>query len=236
MDIVIPFEHSINNDEELRYALRSAEKWIPMVDRVIIAGPAPVWEHQNLIVLDLDNTSRNKAVFANKNQVVKLLRACDSGEVGNNFIILHDDNFLMKPFLHDTYYHCGDNWYGTGWYAETEKNTRLHFSMREQLIKNFDVHAPHAVNRDEFIKAMREVNWNKPYGYCIKTLYGGYCNIEGDLCNDLKFRSGILDYTDIIGRAEQNPFFSISDTAFKLDVKLAIKNLYPNPSRYEVQN
>jgi hypothetical protein len=227
MDVVIPFQHSINRDEELRYALRSMEAWFTgAVDHVYIIGDAPRWEHQNLRHVPMPN--RPQVWYRDFNQFVKIAAGCELS-TSDQILILHDDNFLLSPFSPDTYYHQGHTWNGSGDYAKTEANTRFLFA---DPIFNYDVHAPHVVNRKLFLDIVGRLDWMRPYGYCIKTVYGATLDLPGVYHDDRKF--GAAWATDYLEReTDGRAFFSISDTAWKGDVIKFIKRLYPEESRYE---
>lgn len=227
IDIVIPFKKSINKDDELRYTLRSIELFCPEAGQIFIYGDTPRWNYKRLNVIpyyDIPGYFWKERNIANK-----LLQACENNLISKNFIIFHDDNFLLKPFSWWEYYHKGNLWDGRGYYAETEKNTLDLFGNHS--INNFDLHAPHLVNKSKLYDALNyPSNWGTmKYGYCIKTLYGVIYNIPGTYISDYKLRiyqSGWQRYI------EDRPFFSIGDFPW-IEMKKDMEDIYPKKSKYE---
>lgn len=232
MDIVIPFKHSINGDEELRYTLRSMEVHLFGAEHVWIIGDAPKWLYkaENLTIIPhLDLYPEEK--FRDRNMVNKLLTARSISDIPEVFLVGHDDNFILAPCDIDIWpwYHCGSDWKASGDYAKTVTNTRELLGSR---VNNYDVHAPHIMSKSR-MEVLKDVNWKIEYGYCIKTLYCVRNNIDGEFCTDLKIRAQ-YDLPEIERRITAGRrFFSCHDMAFTPGVRQWLKLRFPNPSKYE---
>jgi hypothetical protein len=229
IDIVVPFVHSINRDEELRYALRSAEMYIPGIRNVFIVGSIPCWLHQNLTVIPY--TRASSVMYKEANIAAKIKRAVDDERVSDSFIVLHDDNYLQQVFTGDKYYHQGNVWKGTGIYGQTEANTREYLSSLGYVQWNYDVHAPHLFTKQGFNNSVAKLDWGKPFGYAIKTIYGCHNLVDILYESDCKVSIPQSD-TQVREAIAGRPFFSISDEGFRQSRRV-LKELYPKPSKYE---
>src|SRR5688500_2509841 len=96
-DIVIPFRHSINADEELRYTLRGIERFLPDAGEVFILGDEPRWPHKSLTVVG-GLHSRRGPYWKEYNIYVKIASYCNAHRNLSNkdFYVFHDDNFLLR--------------------------------------------------------------------------------------------------------------------------------------------
>lgn len=228
MDIVVPFQRSVNRDEELKFALRSIEKHLTGIGNVFVVGDNPRWNH-SIIHVPQVNISKNNS-YRDRNIAAKILTACEMAQVSDNFLILHDDNFLLQgcPASMWPYYHCGPSFKGNGDYRQVEMNTQYMFGD----CKNFDVHAPHIVNKNLFKKTIGTLDWSLKYGYCIKTAYCTMNGIEGEFEPDLKI-NGDWEYEWIKNRIVGRKWFSIGDNAWRGGMVKLMKELYPEKSKWE---
>lgn len=227
MDIVIPFKNSINHDVELKYALRSAEKYIPNMGNVFLMGDIPYWAHNNLTIVPLIDLRNSQ--WRDHNIAIKILRACAMPQVSDDFIILHDDNFLLKPLDPSVYWHKGVQWVIAGDYGKVITNT----VGRLGVVNNYDVHAPHAVNKQRFIKSVGALDWAVPYGYCIKTAYAAMNGIPGTKTLDCKINACPPEH-ELLEIIADKAFFSTGDTAIKPPMLRVLQALYPQKSKYEI--
>lgn len=84
-----------------------------------------------------------------------------------------------------------------------------------------------------FAKTVGKVDWDKWYGYCIKTLYSVLNGIEGEYYEDMKIRLP-LKYEQIIEQIAGRKWFSIGDRCFvENGMRKVLEDLYTVKSRYE---
>lgn len=226
-DIVIPLINSYNQDQELIYALRSAEKFHGgELDQVWVIGDKP---KVNLDVNFIPFPQPKFAIDPNRDMYMfkKILLA--TAHCNEDFFIWHDDNFLLGPI--EAYYHQGDLWRGSpdSNYWHLEQNTKAIFPST----LNYDVHSPHLVSVTGFKKLLK-LNWNIPNGYGIKTAYANLNNVGTTLeVVDCKIAGGFVT-TWIEEKISDKKFFSISDTALTPTMRGVLNKLYPNKSKWEV--
>jgi len=208
MIFVWAVKHSHNEDEELRYSIRSVLKFHPDA-RIFVVGDLPKWYRGEHI-----HTIKKQGRYHDKwNKLEIAMGAFDE------FIQMDDDFYLLKPFKVAHYY------YGT--IKEKAIPCKNSSTERSKLIwnsykmfpdeNNYMLHIPLPVCSKRFKPTDRFVSFRQYY--C--SLESKYERIEHP---DVKLR----------GKKEEipnAPFFSSSENIIYLLDKL--KELYPNPSHCE---
>lgn len=235
MDIVIPLGTGSGwQDNELRYCLRSIVKHLHGFRTIYIIGHKPAWL-QN--VQHIPFTDALLAPWKEKNICDKVLAACSIDGLSKQFMFFNDDHFLLQDVAAASmpFYHCGpaqkkmDIIYEYNPYRETVMNT-MHLLGKDAL--NYDVHCPMILDRMRFPAAMCLVNWNKHYGYLMKTVYCAISKAEGTFIDDLKIDEALTPDA-IQARIAGRPFFSIGNAALNDGMKTFLQQLYPDPCVYE---
>lgn len=231
-DIVIPLgTRSTQKNQELRYCLRSIEKHLTGVGKVFIIGECPDWV-VNCTHMPFTEDPRNR--YRDRNIMLKMTEACKDQRVSDNFLMVHDDHFLLADYESGVfpYYHMGPMNEGQGQYGYTKDNTRSLLSFAETF-NNYDCHCPIVFNKQLFMRSVALADWSKWYGYCLKTLYCVMNGIEGEYTEDSKIRLPLLG-NEICGHIAGRKWFSIGDRCFVPGGVMDVLNeLYPNKSRYE---
>src|SRR5689334_9814543 len=91
MDVIYPYKRS-PGDFELRYSLRSLEN-VPH-DRVIIAGDFPSCISDRVTVVRNPRHDADRYISSTSN----ILAAMERADVSDNFIVMNDDIFVLKPW------------------------------------------------------------------------------------------------------------------------------------------
>jgi hypothetical protein len=232
VDIVIPLNNrSYQKNIELKYCLRSIEKHLTGVGNVFIVGHMPEWVTR-CIHLPFEEDPRNR--FRDRNIMLKMLEACKDDRVSDDFLMVHDDHFMLADYEAGKfpYYHMGPMNEGQGQYGETKQNTKSLLSFTESF-NNYDAHCPILFNKQLFMRSVALADWSKWYGYCLKTLYCVMNAVQGTYIDDLKVR---MPYDkDMINKIiAGRKWFSIGDRCFEPGGMMEVLNeLYPKPSKYE---
>jgi hypothetical protein len=235
-DICIPLNNrSTVNNLELRYCLRSIEKHLSGVGNIFIIGHCPDWV-QNVIHIPAEEDPRNR--FRDRNIMNKMVAACKDERVSNDFLMVHDDHYLLADYEAGKfpYYHMGPMNEGYGQYGDTKKNT-VSILCREinDQINNYDAHCPIVFNKQRFRFTVPNVGWERWYGYCLKTLYCVMNGIEGEYMDDIKIRLP-LTADGIMSMLKGRLWFSIGDRCWAPNgMKEVLQTLFPTPSKYEKQ-
>jgi hypothetical protein len=221
-------------DNELRYSLRSLEKFGLDVGKVFIIGEKPSFINEEAIHIPYRDVYANKA----RNIMCKIHWACRDTRVSQNFVLMNDDYFLLNPIkLSESkfYYKCDlersiviqQNEYQK-YCAETLK------ILKERGLphKNFDVHLPVIYNKDKFFDVAAKYDCTGRYSYIVKSIYCNTLKIEGILQDDCKI-SYPYATQKIQQLNEKRSVFSIADGSLNNSMKAYIMNLYPTKSKYE---
>lgn len=234
MDVVIPYIYSKHN--ELRYCLRSIDKYFNHRRIFIIGDEADSKQDRWLktacnITISNEGKSREARIFN------KLLLAANMPEVSDPFVMFNDDHFLTHHMTEIPY-----GWnssleeivayrlYNDG-YTRALRNTLKALNHMDKPTKHFDIHTPIIYEKDRINKIAEIFDWSIPFGYCIKSLYCNYFEIEGEYIEDCKLKKS----GDLVGMKRQianHWVFSCGDTAFPTMAAL-LKELYHDKSRYE---
>jgi hypothetical protein len=230
MDIVIPYKNSASNGLELRYTLRGIEKYFPDLGNVFIIGDCPGFI-QNAIPLPANDSLDRK--FKALNIKNKLLLACKDKRVSDPFIMFNDDHFLLAPYQAE-YFHSGPIEYSIVKFTshQTYRQTLLNTMVALNGGKDFDTHYPIAYYKERFERTVSMVDWSKPFGYGIKSLYCNLSGIDGVQYTDVKIKKAhtLLELGKIIA---DKPCFSIDDRALNNSMETFLHELYPQKSLYE---
>jgi hypothetical protein len=229
-DIVIPLNNrSTQKNIELRYCLRSIEKYLSSVGNIFIIGHCPDWV-TGCISIPFKEDGRNR--FRDRNICSKMIVACKDERVSDDFLMVHDDHFLLADYEAGTfpYYHMGPMNEGQGQYGKTKANTKALIGQTN----NYDCHCPVRFNKQKFMRSVALADWSKWYGYCLKTLYCVMNGIEGEYHEDSKIRMPLLG-NEICGHIAGRKWFSIGDRCWTDGgMKEVLQMLYSTPSKYEL--
>jgi hypothetical protein len=233
MSIVIPLGiGSRHNNLELRYCLRSIEKYLTGYSDVFIVGDLPDWL-RNVIHIPCPDYG-DKTYDKERNIYTKIMAACADERVTDDFLFMNDDHYLLQDYEAGKF-----PFYCHGWlrhhmtvtdYKHTVTNTMRAF---EDSMPYFDIHCPIRYNKFKFEAAMSQLDWSKPFGYCIKTVYGNASmGVDAISYPDLKIKDG-YSAAKILELIADRSWFSIGDGAFDGDIRYVLQALYPHKSKYE---
>ena len=235
-DIVIPLgTGSPWQNNELRYTLRSIEKHLHGYRNIYIVGDKPAWL-QNVIHIPFKEVSL--AAWKESNICHKIMEACLHPELTGNFLFFNDDHFLLRSINAGDFpfFHCGmmserfEEIKYTNPYARTIKNTL-------RLIGdgyNYDCHCPVLFNQESFLLIMNRIDWSKPFGYLMKSLYCNEMKIIGQYLPDCKINQR-LEEAEIYDMIKDRPFFSVGNAGLTDVMKYVLNELYPVSSRWEIK-
>lgn len=238
MDIVYALGSGSNWDNnELRYSLRSVDKYVNHVGNVYLIGEKPKWI-KNIIHIPMND--RPGVEWKEFNIMQKILRACATPALSREFIFMNDDHFLLHvipplPFYYqqtllssmfkrrvqDTYHKALDNTYQA-------------LMRRDYNVINYDIHVPIIYDKNLFADTVLSYDWNTaPGGYVIKSLYCNTLGVKGQEVMDLKIKER-MDCFKLEALTLGRKFFSIDDSSINLDMGTYLQYLYPIKSKYEL--
>lgn len=205
---------SIYNNDELRYSLRSIEKYCKDVDRVFIVGNKPEF------LKDVEYIWVEDKYKWHTNACLKTKAAIEAG-ISEDFLLMNDDFFMLKPFEAKKYphYHKGDiPEKPNNEYQKIVVNTGNYLKSLGKPFKHYGVHCPMRINAKKYM--LLERYFFEPMS--IRCLYGNlFC--EGVETKDNKDK--------VLKKSETGCFSStpVADGS----LMMVLKELYPEPSRWE---
>lgn len=213
-------------DIELRFSLRSVEKYLTGFGKIIIVGERPDWL-QNIVHLFMADDSR---LSPDHNIMRKVGMACSSLDVSEDFLFFNDDHYLLAPFHVEQFpaFYQGDlETYcrnrGNDGYGKRAKSTLDYLKSHNLPVKYFDVHAPIVYNKELFLKHVHEAPGWGGEGYIIKSLYANSLKIEGTPFRDQKINAPPAPGVKIFSTF---PHIKASVTRF-------LQEIFPEMSKFE---
>ena len=245
-DLIIPLGTGSRwKNNELRYALRSYDKYFKDLGTVYIVGPKAYIKKnlpwlQNVVVVDCDDPfNRNK----DGNLIRKVLRVIDNyPELTDDFVRASDDQLLWDevdslPPLYT--YNLKDKpqaWWmrGNRWKVRLKKTMRI-LEVKKKTTWNYDAHIPMTVNKHKFKEVWSKFPWERSIGYCINTLYYNMA-----LDKHTHFDNKKLSVEQAVAAPNVLPmqlrgkkYLGYNDAGLNDHLKALIKKRFPDKCRFE---
>lgn len=241
MNIVLPY-YPRENDIELKYCLRSIDRYCKGVTTIFIMGDyLPEWIDKSNVkhfasggVFDKSTHEQNiyqKLYCASK---IALL-------IGLDFALWNCDFFLTKEIdinSYPNYYSGGLNEIVEGrqkydGYALSVKNTIEALERNGCSTMNFDIHCPMIFNSAKFIEIMDKYDWaGNRMGFVIKSLYANTLRLHATYMADCKIGEK-LTTESIEKQIGDRHIFSIHPAGLTKAMIEYLENLYPEKSVFE---
>ena len=227
---------SLYNNEELRYSLRSLEKFGKDIGLVYIIGKCPDFIDRGQVgwidIQDVSNPRFNhwwKVHNALKNNLF----------FTKDVLLMYDDVFITKPteFTNYPYYYSGEL------YAQTEIN-RYHLAKQKskqflQMIGkstlDFENHCPIRYNKNKFLKMEDIFSGLKDdiVGLSVRSVYSNLFVARKEMVKqeDLKIREPVNNMDEVI---KNHNYFSISANMMEGEVLKWLQKTFPQKSRFEL--
>lgn len=242
MDLVYIVKEDENN-EELRYSLRSIEKFVKC-DKIWIVGYKPSWV-QNVEYI---HTEQNQGKW--KNSVNNIMAACNNKDISDDFVLMNDDFFAMRQ-INDLEKSCNVA-LGTldqaiskyinhraGWFDAFKEGYELLEQLgTEKPYYNYESHSPIIINKkdfmdfinlpqvQEFIKTDKVLHKRSIYKNIYKIMpriLPEDVKIEKD--SDIKTKTKILEWISVYDKQIHNLEFP--------QLNYVLKQLFPTQCKYE---
>jgi hypothetical protein len=216
---------SLWNNKELKYCLRSIEMFYPNCPSITIVGVLPSFINKSTVQF-IPKEDSEYIVHRSRNIYEKII----ASNIYGDFIFFNDDHFLLRPLTALPYYYGGR--------LADVKNTTLYSNTIINSIMcgatyNYDIHVPIIYNYQLFKERLSVLDWNKNYGYCIKSIYCKEMYSRGVYMPDLKLNEQ-YSYGKLFELTHSRNFFSIGDRAINEDLEIFLQYLYPQKSKYEL--
>lgn len=246
MDLVYIIKQGEKN-EDLRYSLRSVSKFVPH-DKIWIVGYKPSWViNTEYIPVAQDKGSKWK------NSVNNILTACNCEEISDNFVLMNDDFFAIKPIenleesinlslglLEETVINQKKKKRNSNWSKAFIYIDDLLKSLDiEEPYYNYESHTPLLINKKEYLEVMslpKVIDFMKTNKVLHKrTLYKNIYKVDSKILpldvklssikDDTNKRINICDWLSVYDNQVGNyKFKNLNDL---------LHNLFPESCEYE---
>lgn len=236
IDLIFPLgKGSKINDDELRFTLRSIQKHIKNYRNIVLVGHKPDWI-QNVIHIPAEDSHACKETNIYK----KVLLACQTEEITEDFLFFNDDHFILQDFdaTQFPFFYKGDLLFVLKHLLPYNKYSacvhKTAYKLKELNLetKNFDTHTPIIYNKKKFIEVMTAFDWEPRFGYVVKSLYANSLKIEGVREPDCKM-DNLPSVEEFYERTKERKVFSIGNGALGDNLRTVWNTLYPTPSIWE---
>ena len=247
MDLVLPLGKGATWNLELKYVLRSWEKYYEDLGKVFIVGDEKhiktkyPWLKRVTIVNCDDPFARNK----DANIIRKVIKVIDTKELSDPFIRSSDDQYLLKkidnfpPIYSQDLKEKPRDWWqkGSRWKNRLKRTHRILF-VKGKPVYNYDVHFPLEVKHD-FKKIMERYPYTKSIGYTINTLYFNNALEEHVKMEDIRamIEIPVKNETDIKEIIKGKTFLcyvgKAGDAALTPELKNVIMSKFKKKSKFE---
>lgn len=228
------------NDNELRFSLRSVEKNLRSFRNIVIVGFKPAFL-QNVIhipAIDIFDSALN----ADGNMTAKLLLACNTQGLSDNFIFMNDDFIFLQPMEASKIatFHKGDmksrdrTFWEQQFYRSRLRRTFETLRDRGETTLQYDYHAPMPMNKINFIKVMQQYNYAEGIGLTFRSLYGNTMKVPTEpLTDQKKILYGYYSLEQLTEIAKKSLFLGYNDQALKNSFKIWLNQTFPVKSSFE---
>jgi glycosyltransferase involved in cell wall biosynthesis len=231
IDVVIPLgKGSSSANNELRFCLRSIEQYLEGYRNIWIIGQKPKF------LKNINHIPHEEYHPKSNNIHDKIKRACNTGEISDNFILFNDDYFLVEKVDAPTY----PNYYSNEALKEALNRPKpdpyraLVEDTMQQVkpsMRYADIHCPIVIKKKAFLSL--PYKRNTEHGLLVKSTYlhwSGLPMIErkDPILRRPKTKQQIEDFT------LSTDLISIHDEAINNDFIEWIEGKFPYHSKYEV--
>lgn len=233
MDVVyILGSGSVWDNNEIRFSLRSVFKNVLDLGKVFIFGERPDW---------LQNVSHHfypdPYPLKWRNAYYKISAACNYFDVSDDFLLMNDDFFIVKPIYakdYPYYYSVplgSRNALLSSKFRTTLKETGRHLLKYKRPFLSFSVHRPIRYNKKSFLNMPIPVDSFR--GFSPRSFYCNYYGVRGIKCKD-PLLSPLMKEKDFDHLTSDLTDFSIfSSTARSAVFHNWIKKKFPFASPFE---
>ena len=158
IDVVYSLGTGSNWDNnEIRYSLRSLERYAKGLGKIFIVGEFPLFlckDIQHIKAHDMFNPNQN----ADGNIITKVLAACAQQSLSENFMFINDDHILLKKLTLSSLpaFHKGDmntfpphTWTLNYWRSRLKRTMEI-LNQKSMTAYHFDCHTPILFNKKLF--------------------------------------------------------------------------------------
>jgi hypothetical protein len=228
MDYVYICKYGEN--EELRYSIRSVEANLPP-GKIWVVGGKPSWYSGNYIPVE-QSAGKQHSAIKNLSAIVT------SEEIHENFVLMNDDFFVVKPVKEIKTYHGGslrdkidlrrEITPGSRYLDLLSKTYKVLQKIGIAEILDYEIHVPMKISKTGLREALG-------FGTQWRSTYGNTHRVGGEKIEDVKVY-GSIDLSDLSYSIDNlvSEYLSTDDQSFPIVWKKLLKDMFPNPSTCEM--
>lgn len=223
---------SLYGNEELRYSLRSLDKFGRNVGRVFITGECPKFVDQEKITFLPELDIGCPAI----NHWWKVHQTFSKTDIGDRALLMYDDIFFCKPV------DCAKypwRWRGLlpiekpdGEYRRSLYNSQVWLLKNGYPALNYCLHQPCIYEKDKFLSMEKDFEELKlsDVGMSPRSVYANRFCEKGEHMDDLKIRARVDNVDNLL---KDRDCFSIADDCFQGPVEEWLKKTFQERSKWE---
>jgi len=223
---------SQNYDEEMRYSLRSLEKYVEDYGRVFITGDCPLFVDKSKVIHTLERDIGVPSI----NHWWKVSQTIKKTDISQKFVLMYDDIFFVKPTKLSEYpfYQKGklEDKPFDGIYRRSCGTAYEWLKHHGYTTSDCELHVPCVYDRDEFLeldKIFDKIK-DKPEGMVVRSIYGNKFKHSLPYRKDIKIRLSTEGVEQMVGDAD---CFSVSDWVFMCNTYNWLREKFPERSKFE---
>lgn len=239
MDLVYVLKNTPTEwaDNEIRYSLRSLDKYGSGYDRIFIIGGKPSFLDYDKII-HLEHVDNYHVVEYNVFR--KLVYLSENTDITDNFILFNDDFYLLQemdlskmPYYYKreriaVKYKCSNT------FNDMAVLTRQFLLKYKKTIYDFKPHYPIIYNKQK-LKELEQLYKlafkTSPLGLSLRDLYGNWHNVPHKIFkNENKMMGRNVDVNEFVKNLD---LFSSGNVITESEMNFLI-NKYPNKSKWEL--
>jgi hypothetical protein len=219
-----------DDNEELRYSIRSAVKNLPH-DKIWVVGGKPDWYTGNYIKV---SQTRSKYVNARNN----LKTICASEDISDSFILMNDDFYIINKVPSVPYMYSGtldakikireDLFTGNSYITLLRQTLSVLSRRSKNPILDYELHVPMVMEKKKLSKVLK-------FSGLWRSVYGNMFEVGGNQIKDVKvYNKTDKFYTTSydINNLEYD-YLSSNDNSFEIIKDILLKKMFPDKSIYE---
>jgi hypothetical protein len=216
-------------NEELRYSIRSVETNFPS-GKIWVVGGRPSWYSGNYIPVK-QSAGKQHSAIKNLSAIVQ------SDQIQEDFVLMNDDFFVVKPVKEIKTYHGGSLvdkisirrsiTPGSRYVELLTKTCKALQKIGLTEILDYEIHVPMKMSKAGLGESLR-------FGTQWRSTYGNTHKIGGQEIRDVKVY-GSINMMDLSYNIDNlvSEYLSTDDKSFMFVWKKILKDMFPNPSTCE---
>lgn len=218
------------DNEELRYSIRSAVANLPHKN-IWVVGDKPTWYSGNFIPVKQTNSK-----YSNVRKILEEIKS--NSLISDNFILMNDDFFIVRPVKKLKALHGGSLLEKVHRYQDLAMGSNYTRMLEQTYLRltkmgidsplDYDIHVPMQMSRRGLREALKgQTLWRSTYGNIFKV--GGTRMADVKVYVDGPLVSKSYDITEL-----GYDYLSTDDSSFEMVKEALLKDLFPEPSAYEL--